>query len=127
MNGLRWSDRSDLTSERSGEGSLPQGPAANKENSFILLHTSADKRSEGVSGVLRGGRQTGYGRWQTGLGTRGSGLRFSCSGRIARHFSLVTCHSLKCRGHCEGGQGRETGRGLSTRHSSLVTAFLVSI
>jgi hypothetical protein len=43
---------------------------------FILLHTSADKRSGGVSGALRGGqgRETGH-----GLSTR--------------HSLLVTCHS----------------------------------
>jgi hypothetical protein len=44
-------------------GLFPRGPAANKEYSFILLHTSADKRSGGVSGALRGGqgRETGRG------------------------------------------------------------------
>jgi hypothetical protein len=44
-------------------GLFPRGPAANKEYSFILLHTSADQRSGGVSGALRGGqgRETGRG------------------------------------------------------------------
>jgi hypothetical protein len=36
-------------------GALPEGPAAKREYSFILLHTSADKRSGGVSGARRGG------------------------------------------------------------------------
>jgi hypothetical protein len=42
-------------------GHFPCGPVANKEHSFILLHTSADKRNGGVSGALRGGRETGRG------------------------------------------------------------------
>jgi hypothetical protein len=50
-------------------GHFPSDLAANKEYSFILLHTSADKRSGGVSGAQRGGQ----GR-DTGLG--GGGLSF---------------------------------------------------
>ena len=59
-------------------GLFPSGPAANKEYSFILLHTSADKRSGGVSGALRGGQ----GR-ETGLGTQPVDSSLS-----TRHLSL---------------------------------------
>ena len=47
-------------------GHFPSGLAANKEYSFILLHTSADKRSGRVSGALRGGkgRETGLAGWR---------------------------------------------------------------
>jgi hypothetical protein len=69
-------------------GHFPRGPAANKEYSFILLHTSADQRSGGVSGALRGGqgRETGRGLV---LSTRHSSL-------ATRHLSLVTVFASGC-------------------------------
>jgi hypothetical protein len=59
-------------------GHFPSGPAANKEYPVILLHTSADKRSGGVSGALRGGQ----GR-ETALGTQPVDSPLS-----TRHLSL---------------------------------------
>jgi hypothetical protein len=40
-------------------GHFPSGLDANKQFSFILLPASADKRSGGVSGALRGGQERG--------------------------------------------------------------------
>jgi hypothetical protein len=85
-------------------GHFPSGPAANREYSFILLHTSADKRSGGVSGALRGGqgRETGHGARavDSSLATRHLSLHFPCPGfapvsripspapRFSSHLSL---------------------------------------
>jgi hypothetical protein len=62
-------------------GHFPSGSAANKEYSFILLHTSADKRSGGVSGAPRGGQ---------GPAT-GHGVRAVDSSLATRHLSLPSC------------------------------------
>ena len=87
--GRRWTATGVLTSRRGpDEGSLPEGPAANKEYSFILLHTSADKRSEGVSGALRGGQGRETGR----------GARALDSSLATRHLSLS---SRPAAGSCE--------------------------
>ena len=77
--GRRWTATGVLTSRRGlDEGSLPERPRRQYRNSFILLHTSADKRSGGVSGALRGGQ-----RRETGLGTQPVHSSLS-----TRHLSL---------------------------------------
>jgi hypothetical protein len=88
-------------------GHFPSGPAAKKEYSFILLRTSADKRSGGVSGALRGGqgRETGLGARpvDSPLATRHLSLHFLCPGfaPVSRipcpvpRFSS-TCHCTSC-------------------------------
>ena len=62
-------------------GHFPRGPAANQEYSFILLHPSADKRSGGVSGALRGG-----GKIKSGVRSPGSARVRAAP--LARHSSL---------------------------------------
>ncbi len=59
-----------------------------REYSFILLHTSADKRSGGVSGALRGGqgRETGH------------GARDLDSPLSPRHSPLATSNGLLASG-----------------------------
>jgi len=74
-------------------GHFPSGPAANQECSFILLHNSADKRSEVVSGERRGG-----GKIKSGVRGPESGLGASsgCATRsplAARNSPLATRHS----------------------------------
>ena len=74
-------------------GLFSSGPAANQECSFILLHNSADKRSEVVSGERRGG-----GKIKSGVRGPESGLGASsgCATRspfAARNSPLVTRHS----------------------------------
>jgi len=72
-------------------GLFSSGPAANQECSFILLHNSADKRSEVVSGERRGG-----GKIKSRVRGPESGLGASsgCATRspLARHSPLVTHH-----------------------------------
>jgi len=79
-------------------GHFPRGPAANKEYSFILLHPSADKRSGGVSGALRGGGKIKSGVRKIKSGVRGpeSGVNTS-SGCAARSPLVTSPSSLRFR------------------------------
>ena len=58
-----WRSHQSVRRRSRMRGHFPSGLATNKQYSFILFHTSADKRSGGVSGALRGGqgRETGHG------------------------------------------------------------------